>query len=61
MRGTGLGGLGRLSARFSSLAATSTIGLSAAGGRAGRRVLGGGGRTGRARLVRCLVPLVVSG
>lgn len=41
VRGTGLGGLGRLSARFSSLAATSTIGLSAAGGRAGWRVLGG--------------------
>lgn len=35
MRGIGLAGQGRLSARFSSRAMTSPTGLSAAGGRAG--------------------------
>lgn len=35
MGGIGLGGQGSLSARFSSRATTSPIGLSAAGGRAG--------------------------
>lgn len=55
--GAGPGGHGRRGARFCSVAATSPIGLSS-------RPAGGqtrGGRTGRARLVRCLVPVVVSG
>lgn len=42
VRGTGLGGQGRLSERFSSLAATSPIGFLAAG----RRAYGGEGARG---------------
>lgn len=46
VRGTRLGGLGRLRARFSSLATTSLIGLSAARGEKAGRLGGGDGARG---------------